>query len=479
MQFPNSKMDLKDKRVLVFGLGVHGGGLGVARWLVKQDAQVTVTDIKRAEELQPSLDALRGLRIEYVLGEHREQDFANADLVVRNPAVPRESPWLKIAQTHGVPVEMEMGLFVERLPRGTAQVIGITGTKGKTTTTLMVGEILKRVNPKTVVAGNLRVSALELLDQIDADTPVILELSSWQLEGLEPHEASPHIAAITNISPDHLNRYRDMDDYAQAKSIIFRFQQPGDFVVLNFDSKLLTRLSSRAFGKVVWTSSQRVLTEGAFREGDTLVWCRGGTRQKIMNVSDLRMSGEHNIANALTAIALSAIWMEDPANSAGSLKVETIAAALTDLRGFEHRQELVREISGVRYINDTTATAPAAAIAAIEAFAPSAQNLVLIAGGADKGLEFADMARMIAKWVKQLILLEGTATDKLALAVQAAGAEGKIAGRFNTLREAVQRAQNVARSGDVILLSPGCASFGMFANEFERGDKFREIVNQL
>ena len=472
-------MDLKDKRVLVFGLGIHGGGLGVARWLVKQGARVTVTDLKRAEELQPSLDALQGLPIEYVLGEHREQDFAKTGLVVRNPAVPRESPWLKIARENGVPIEMEMGLFVERLPRHAAQVIGITGTKGKTTTTLMVGEIIKRVNPKAVVAGNLRVSALELLDKIDADTPVILELSSWQLEGLLPHETSPHIAAITNISPDHLNRYRDMDDYAEAKAIVFRFQQPGDFLVLSFDNKVLTRLSPRAFGKVVWTSTQRVLTEGAYRGGDTLVWRQGGTRHKIMKVSDLRVSGEHNIANALTAIALAATWMQDPVNSVGGLNPEVIAKALADWPGVEHRQEVVREVGGVRYVNDTTATAPAAAIAAIEAFAPGAQNIVLIAGGADKALEFGEMARVIAKRVKQLILLEGTATDKLASAVQAAGAASMIAGRFDSLSAAVQRAQKVARSGDVVLLSPGCASFGMFANEFERGDKFREIVNRL
>jgi UDP-N-acetylmuramoylalanine--D-glutamate ligase len=472
-------MDLTGKRVLVFGLGVHGGGLGVARWLVRQGAHVTVTDLKRAEELEPSLEALRGLPIEYVLGEHREGDFADADLVVRNPAVPRESPWLKIAQAHNVPVEMEMGLFIERLPRGAAQVIGITGTKGKTTTALMVGEIIKRVNPQTVVAGNLRVSALELLDQIDAHTPVVLELSSWQLEAFVPHKLGPHIAAITNISADHLNRYHDLDDYVQAKSTVFRYQQPGDFVVLNFDDKLLTRLSPLAFGKVVWTSTRRVLTQGAFREGASLVWRGHGTRIQVMKTSDLRVTGEHNIANALTAIAIAATWMEDPANLGGALSVEAIAAALTDFRGVEHRQELVRLVGGVRYINDTTATAPAATIAAIETFAPSAQNIVLIAGGADKALDFDDMAREIAGRVKYLILLEGTATDRLAGAVQAAGAETVIVGRFDDLRVAVQHAQTVARSGDVILLSPGCASFGMFANEFERGVQFKSIVDQL
>ncbi len=273
-------IDLKNKRVLVFGLGMHGGGIGVAKWLVKQGARVTVTDLKTAAQLQSSLDALYQLPITYVLGEHREQDFLNADLIVRNPAVPRESKWLQFAREHNIPVEMEMALFVERLPRGMAQVIGITGTKGKTTTTLMTGAILRNANPKTVVAGNLRVSALDLLEQIDAETPVVLELSSWQLEAFPPHQTSPHIAAITNIAPDHLNRYRDMDDYADAKAIIFRYQQPGDYVVLNFDNRILTRLP-RAFGKVTWTSATRPLKEGACREGDWLVWKWGDATHKI------------------------------------------------------------------------------------------------------------------------------------------------------------------------------------------------------
>ncbi len=462
-------IDLKNKRVLVFGLGVHGGGLGVATWLVKQGARVTVTDLKNVEQLQPSLDALRGLPIEYVLGEHREQDFLNADLIVRNPGVPRESKWLQLAREHKIPVEMEMSLFVERLPLGAAQVIGITGTKGKTTTTLMTGAILKRANPKTVVAGNLRVSALELLDQIDAETPVVLELSSWQLEAFLTHQVSPHIAAITNISPDHLNRYRDLDDYAEAKAVIFRHQQPGDFLVLNFDNKLLTRFSPRAFGKVVWTSATRTLKQGAFRDGDALVWEWGGARKKIMSVHDLRVLGAHNIANALTAIALASVWGATP---------DQVAEALVEFRGVEDRQEFVRVVDGVRYINDTTATAPAATIAAIETFAPSAKSVVLIAGGADKSLDFEEVARVIAAKVAHLVLLEGTATDKFASAVEAAGAKGIIAGRFDNLPAAVERARGVARSGDIVLLSPGCASFGMFANEFERGVKFKEIVSK-
>jgi UDP-N-acetylmuramoylalanine--D-glutamate ligase len=462
-------MDLKNKRVLVMGLGIHGGGLGVAQWLVKQGARVTVTDLKRAEELQSSLDALRGLPIEYVLGEHREQDFLNSDLIVRNPGVPRESRFLQLAAERRIPVEMEMSLFAERLPRGMRQVIGITGTKGKTTTTLMTGAILQRANPKTIIAGNLRVSALELLDQIDAETPVVLELSSWQLEAFIAQPVSPHIAAITNITPDHLNRYRDIDDYAEAKAIIFRQQQPGDFIVLNFDNKILTRLAPRALSRVVWTSAQRALNEGAYRDGSALVWRRGGAAQKILDARDLRVPGDHNVANALMAIALASVWGATP---------QHIAAALAEFRGIAHRQELVREIAGVRYVNDTTATAPVAAIAAIETFAPSAQSIVLIAGGADKALDFAEMARMIATKVRGLILLEGTATDKLAGAVQVAGAQKIIAGRFDNFQAAIEKAKSIARAGDVVLLSPGCASFGMFANEFERGEQFKRIVDQ-
>ncbi len=463
-------IDLKGKRVLVMGLGVHGGGLGVAQWLVKQGAIVTVTDLKKTKELEPSLEALRGLPVEFVLGEHREQDFLKSDLIVRNPAVPRESRWLDLARRHGIPVEMEMGLLLECLPRGSAQVIGITGTKGKTTTTLMVGGILSKANPKTVVAGNLRVSALELLDRIDADTPVVLELSSWQLEAFPPHEASPHLAAITNISPDHLNRYRDLDDYAQAKAVIFRYQQPADFLVLNFDNPILTRFSSRAFSKVVWTSAKKALHEGAFLDRGQLVWRWGNKRFDVLSEDDLSVPGLHNVENALTAIAISAVW---------GATTEQIASGLRGFKGVEHRQQIVREIRGVRFVDDTTATAPAATIAALQAFSPGAQGIVLIAGGADKELDFDEMARMIVKRVRHVLLLEGSATSRLESAIRAAGGASRLAGRLDNLQDAVLRASELATRGDLVLLSPGCASFGMFANEFERGEQFIRIVNAL
>ncbi|MBI4673862.1 MAG: UDP-N-acetylmuramoyl-L-alanine--D-glutamate ligase [Chloroflexi bacterium] len=472
-------MDLKNKRVLVMGLGLHGGGLGVTRWLLKQGARVTVTDLKKADELKSTLDALGNVpqtaQLEFVLGEHREPDFENADLVVRNPGVPRESRYLQIARERGIPIRMELGLFTELLPRGMDQVIGITGTKGKTTTTLMTGAILKRANPKTVVAGNLRVSALELLDQIDADTPVVLEMSSFQLEEFQELKRSPHIAVLTNVYPDHLNRYRDMDEYAWAKAQIFLHQSPRDFVILNFDNPICTRLRPKAIGQVIWFSRTRALKDGALFERDWLVWNEQGKKQNVLPAADL-IAGEHNIENALAAMAITHAW---------GAPLDVIAETLREFRGVPHRLELVRELNGVQYINDTTATAPTATIAALRTFAalktlaPRGGKIYLIVGGYDKGLPYAEMAKTILETNARVILLDGNATEKIEQALTQANAAAQIIAHAKSLQQAVESGKNAARVGDIVLLSPGAASFGMFVNEFERGDKFREIVRAL
>ncbi len=461
-------MKLKDKRVLVMGLGLHGGGLGVTRWLLKQGARVTVTDLKKPNELRPTISQLGDAPVEWVLGEHRLVDFVNADLIVRNPGVPRESRYLEFARARGIPVWMELGLFLEQLPRGAAQVIGITGTKGKTTTTVLTGEILRRVAPKTVVAGNLRVSALEALDRIDAETPVVLEMSSFQLEEFQELKISPHLAAITNVYPDHLNRYQDLDEYAWAKAQIFLHQSPRDHLILNFDNPICTRLRPKAIAPVTWFSRTRRLKEGALVEKDWLVWSAQG-KHKVLPVAAL-MAGQHNVENALAALAITAVW---------GAPLEVIAEGLRAVQSIPHRLERVRELNGVRYINDTTATAPNATIAALRTLAPGGGTLYLIAGGFDKGLPYDDLARVIGETNTRVILLAGDATDKLEAALDEAGFKDRIVGRADTLERAVEQGQAAARPGDTVLLSPGAASFGMFANEFERGEQFREIVNAL
>ncbi len=462
-------MDLKGKRVLVMGLGLHGGGLGVTRWLLRQGAQVTVTDLKKPEDLAPTLEALRGEPVEFVLGEHRESDFTNSDLVIRNPGVPRESRYLRLAREHGVPIRMELGLFFEQLPRGAAQVVGITGTKGKSTTTLMVGAILAQTS-KTVVAGNLRISALELLPRIDADTWVVLEMSSFQLEEFEELRISPHIAAITNIYPDHLNRYRDMEEYTAAKANIFLFQKPADYCVLNSENPVTAFMGAQVPSRRVWFSNRRAIEGGAFLDDETIVWNYGGVLCNVLPVSEIGVPGAHNIENALAATAV--------AGAAGA-RPEAIAQALREFKGAPHRMEVVRELDGVTYVNDTTATAPMAAIAALRSLAGRGGRVVLIAGGSDKGLSYDEMGQVIKETGPSVILLEGSATGKLEAAMQAAGAGDLIIGTYGRFEEAVGRARQEAKRGDVVLLSPGAASFGMFANEFERGDKFRELVMAL
>jgi len=456
-------IDFTGKRVLVMGLGIHGGGVGVAKFLAQHGARVTVTDLKSADDMAASLKSLEGLDIEYMLGEHRETDVLNSDMVIRNPAVPREHPLLQLAAAHGIPVEMEIGLFCRLC---TAPITGITGTKGKTTTALLTGAMLAEKDPRTVVAGNMRVSALDMLARIDANTPVVLELSSWQCEGLESIRFSPQLAAITNLYPDHLNRYADMAAYADAKALIFANQKPDDWLVLNADQKSAREFAAKAPGHVMWFSrTQRI--EGMYILGDEIVRQSGQQTTVIASRKDIRLLGDHNVENVLAAALLALLAGVTP---------QQIRAALQGFAPVPHRLELVRELNGVRYVNDTTSTAPAAAIAALKAIG---ENIVLIIGGADKGLDFEALGRSVSVRAKHIVMLDGEAYYRLDDMIRYGGGGGKIAGRFYSLVDAVYKAYELAQPGDTVLLSPACASFGMFKNEFDRGEQFREIVNGL
>jgi UDP-N-acetylmuramoylalanine--D-glutamate ligase len=457
-------MELTGKKALVMGLGIHGGGLGVARFLAERGARVTVTDMRGPDALRSSLDALAGLPIRYVLGEHREEDFHTADLVVRNPAVPATSRFLQIAREAGAAIEMEMTLFFRLCP---GPILGVTGTKGKTTTTTLLGAMLREERPDTVVAGNLRVSALEQLPRIDAGTPVVLELSSFVLEGLGEAALSPPFACITNISADHLDRYGSIEAYAAAKAHIFAHQGSGGVVALNADDERLRAMARSAPGRVVWFGGE----EGHVTYGPSgIVWQSGAASSVICDFADVQLPGAHNLANVAAAAALARSYGVSDA---------AIRRAVRGFTGVEHRLEFVREIGGVRYVNDTAATAPEAAIAALHSFdAP----IVLISGGADKNLPFDALARAVRERATAVVLLEGSATPKLvaALAASESGtAESVVAGPYDDFERAIRKARELARPGGVVLLSPGCASFGMFRNEFHRGEEFRRLVREL
>jgi len=295
---------LGGKRVLVMGIGTRQGGLGVTRYLVDAGAEVTVTDLRDEHSLESTLRELRGLPIRYVLGEHRREDFEQADVVVRNPGVPVESPWLAIARDAGASIEMEMSLFFRACP---APIIGITGTKGKTTTSTLCAAILSRFRADTVLAGNMGRSALACLPDIASDTPVVIELSSWQLEGLGEHRLSPHIALFTNLSPDHLNRYASMEAYLDAKLNIARFQKPGDWYIVNRDDDRVWPSRYAGAGRLVEFSLRDEGDQGAYLAGDRLVWRWDGRETEIARRTDLRLEGEHNLANALAASAAALI----------------------------------------------------------------------------------------------------------------------------------------------------------------------------
>jgi len=433
------KKNFKDKRVTVMGLGLHGGGVGVAKFFVRQGAKVLVTDPKSKKELRDSIDELthstKQGQIKYVLGKHRAEDFKNADLIIKNPAVPKDSKYLKIAKKNKVPIETDIGLFFELCP--SKKIIGITGTKGKSTTATLIAELLKTKH-KVALAGNIRASVLEELPKITKDTVVILELSSWQLEDLKPHKKSPQIAIITNIMPDHLNRHKRMQNYIEAKKLIFKFQKPKNFLILNRDDKIVREFGKEAKAKTIFYSKKRAVKYSKY----------------------IKLAGKHNLNNISAAITVAKIF---------KILDSTIKKTLKNFKGIEGRLEFVKEIKGVKYYNDTTATTTEATIADLKSF--PAGNIILFAGGTDKNLNFKELARVILKKVKVLILIHGTATKKLEKA-----SLRLVARRAKNMKMGVKIARENAKEDDIILLSPGCASFGLFQHEFDRGEQFQRSL---
>jgi len=463
-------IDVANKRVTVMGLGIAGGGVGVAKWLLKHGAIVTITDLKKESDLTESIKEVRSLGkpVEFVLGKHRESDFTDTDLVIKNPGVPDSSPFLKAAQKAKVPVETDISIFVENFP-GT--IVGVTGTKGKTTTTTLLYQILKATGGNILLGGNLRKSPLDDLDGASKETLAVLELSSFQLEIFEQKKFSPHVAVWTNLYPDHMDRYKNMSGYKKAKSQIMLHQKEGDLFVTSADQDELVSLAKKAKGGVLLFSAQRELPEGLFVRGDEIIARHQDHEHPLATISKLKLRGAHNIANVLAA-AGAALELGVP--------MELVAEVIENFTGVANRLEHVATINGVEYINDTASTIPASVEAALYAFK---NPLILIAGGSEKNLPMEDLARSILKRAKKVVLLETPVGLKLAdLMTKADSGKAKIVidRPFATsMQDAVQQASKLAEKGDVVVLSPGAASFGMFRNEFDRGDQFVAAVKAL
>lgn len=453
----------KNKKITVMGLGSLGGGVGVVNYLLKQKAKVLVTDLKSRKDLKDPIKKIsRGSNVRYVLGRHRTSDFTSSDLIIKNPAVPRDSKYILAAMRSGVVVESDASLFFQLCKN---PIIGVTGTKGKTTTVALIEAILKSAGKHVVLVGHNQISVLDRLNVIKRNSVVVFELSSWRLELLKEHKLSPHIAIITNIAEDHLNTYNGMNEYIRAKSNIFRFQKRNDFIVLNKDNKYTKKLGAEATAKRYWFSKKYFPDQnGIFIKSNKLVFRENGIEKEILKIDDIKILGEHNVENVMAAVIAAEIVGVSRAK---------IAKAVADFKGVKDRMEFVKSVSGKKFYNDTAATIPDATIAALNSFSG---RVLLIAGGVDKDLNYQAMAAAIQKKAEIVVLLPGSATEKLKSILK----RRKI--KFTTqndLKSAVDYVYEYSGRSRNILFSPGAASFNLFKNEFDRGEQFRRIVKKL
>ena len=461
---------LKNKKITIMGLGLFGGGAGLARFLVHRGARLIVTDLKTEAQLASSLTTLDGLPLEFHLGGHRETDFKDVDMVMVNPAVPKDSKFLQIARENNVPLETEMNLFFKMCR---AAILGVTGTKGKSTTTALIGEMLRCRGRKVWVGGNIGLgySLLERVDEIGPDDLVVLELSSFQLEDLRKLKMSPHVCIVTNVAPNHLDRHGTYAEYMEAKKNVIRFQNPGDYCILNLDDQELRKWPRETKAKVFWFSTRDAIKRGTFLENGNVHMRlgEGGPGEVIVScLPDVKLPGAHNVANILAA-SCAAFLM--------GARREHIDKALRGFSGLEHRLEFVCDRDGVHYYNDSIATTAESAIAGLRSFKGP---LVLIAGGYDKGTPFDGFAEECAKHTKCVILIGKTAQKIGELIATAKGGRDTPQILFaSSLEEAVRSAVNVSQRGDTVLLSPACASYDMFVNFEDRGRQFKSLVKGL
>jgi UDP-N-acetylmuramoylalanine--D-glutamate ligase len=452
--------DFRGRQVTLVGLGTRTH-VSLARYLVSHGARVRISEMKSREQLATEIALIGDLPVEIRTGGHRDDDVVDADIVFVSPAVPRDLPILQVARQRGIPISSEIELLFARCR---APIVGITGSAGKTTTTTMVGEMLRADGHDVLVGGNIGVPLIDRVDEISSASWVVLELSSYQLEALRQ---SAHIGAILNVTPNHLDRHSTFEHYRESKFNLLRYQQPGDVAVLGADDPVAASLAWRCQGSVRWFSVRSEVSEGAFRRHENLTVRGGGAEETFAHVSELKLPGEHNVLNVLAAAAL--------ATAAGA-SVPAIRQVATTFPGVEHRLEFVRALDGVSYFNDSIATAPERTIAALRALSCS---IVLIAGGRSKHLPMEELASTIVQKVRALVLI-GEMADEIQEAVLAQTPSGAlVVERAADLTEAVRIARHLARPGDAVLLSPSGTSFDQFRDFEDRGRQYKAAVHAL
>lgn len=462
---------LKNKRVLVMGLGLLGGGCAVTQWLYSKGAKITVTDLKTQRELKKSIKALPKKNITWHLGGHKKEDFCKTDLIIQNPDVQSTSPFLEIARKKKIPIYNEASLFFLIAKR---PIIAVTGTRGKSTTSTLIYEMLKNRYPKVILAGNRGdVPMLSFTQRAQKKTkdPIVLELSSWQVRGLEAVKMSPHIALLTNLYPDHLNRYSSLGEYYNDKSLLFAYQKKNDIAIFNLDNNPSHALAKKAKAKISWfttTGSFQKNHEGVFKRGNALFYKKGDHIKRMVDLLDISLTGSHNEENIAAAVTV--------ARKSG-VSIHDIHTTLRTFNGIWGRQQNLGIRRGIRFINDTTASTPIGLAAFINTYPES----IIIVGGVNKNLSYTSCVKKFTKdKIKALILIPGSATEAIVKELKRKPTTSRPPiYKCVTLKKGFAKAVTLAKKGDTVALSPGASSFNLFINEFDRGKQFEKLVAQF
>jgi UDP-N-acetylmuramoylalanine--D-glutamate ligase len=447
-------MDVRGKRVLVVGLGKSG--IASATFLQTQGAKVTVSDSKSEAQLRQEIPLLLDKGITVETGHHGERTFRDQDLIVVSPGVPVDQPQLEQARKQGIRVIGEIELAAQFVP---GHVIAITGSNGKTTTTSLCGDILKAGGNKVLVGGNIGTPAISFAEQADDETWSVLEISSFQLETIESFR--PDIAAILNITPDHLDRHHTFANYVAAKERIFENQRAGDYAILNADNEPCVEIGKKLKSHVLWFSRLHEVKRGAFVRGEKIIFHDAKSEHEIMPISDMLLKGAHNVENVLAAVCV---------GMAAGVKPAEIRKAVSQFKAVEHRLEYTATVDGVEYYNDSKATNVDATIKALESFS---KGVHLILGGKDKGSPYTVLNDLLHERVKTVYTIGAAATK---IEAEVSGVEVVHA---ETLENAVKLASQKAVPGDIVLLAPACASFDQFQSYEHRGKVFKDLVHKM
>ncbi len=466
MSYKNDRLEefnnyLKNRKVAIIGLGVSN--IPLLDYMYDKGAKVTVFDDREISKIpKEALEKINKYNIDFNFGKDNLKKLKGFDIIFRAPSCLPTLPELQQEVERGAILTSEIEMVLQMSP---STIIGVTGSDGKTTTTSLIYEILKAKGYKCFLGGNIGTPLFTKIEEMKPEDIVVLEMSSFQLMGME---VSPQVSVITNISPNHLNIHKDYEEYIEAKKNIFRYQDKEGKVILNYDNEITKKIAKEARGKIKFFSSKEKLADGVILDDGIIKECKDRIRRHILDTKNIKLRGKHNYENICAAIAATADLVD----------VDTQIKAISEFDGVEHRLEFVREINGVKWYNDSIGTSPTRTMAGLNAFD---EDIVLIAGGYDKHLDYTPLAKPILDKVKTLILMGQTA-EKIFYAVkEEEDFQNKkiVTYMCETLQDTVRIANKVAKKGQIVLFSPASASFDLFKNFEERGEKFKELVNKI